>query len=220
MKWLKENYKIVLLVGGEITSFLWTAVSGVLDLTDITGQTVRAEYITLIGLFIFAFLVYSHIFSLYKRLSPKIDMVFGDFPACRHNFLTKGGQSTLYRVGLVNYGGKTIENIRVSLEQIEPQGITFGPIRLQFMHQRQPDEVLQLHPGKEPSLFVDVIQDVRISEPPGRVFTLPYTISGVPNILQAGNYRLTLLAEGQDVQSVRKHFLVSWTGEQIEIAME
>lgn len=153
--------------------------------------------------------------DLHRQLSPKIEMVFGAFPACRHVFLFDGKPCTLFRVGLLNSGGKTIENIRVSLEQIDPQGITFGPIRLLFMNQRQPDEEFRFHPGQNPSLFVDVIQHVRIGEPQEEKFVLPYAVGGVPNVLQPANYRLTLLAEGQDTPSVRKTFRVSWDGQEM-----
>ncbi len=220
MKWILKNYKTALLVGGEIATLLWTTITLVLDLTDLTPKNSGKEFQPLLGFLIFAVLVFIHIFSLKKQLSPKIDMIFGDFPACRHTFQTAEGLCTLFRVGLVNYGAKTIENIRVSLEQIDPQGITFGPIRLQFMHQRQLSEEFRLHPSKEPSLFVDVIQDVPISDPPGRMFNLPYAIPGVPNMLQRRTYSLTLVAEGQDVPTTRKNFLISSNGEKLDFREE
>jgi len=220
MKWLRDNYKTILLVSGEIVAFAWTAISLVLDLTDLTNKKPGGEFLTLLSLIIFVVLVCIHIFSLRRQLSPRIDMVFGDFPACRHSFQVEGGLCTLFRVGLINYGGKTIENIQVSLEQINPQGITFGPVRLQFMHQRQANEEFRLHPSKKPSLFVDVIQDVPISDPPGRMFNIPYAISGVPNMLQRRTYSLALVAEGNDVPTARKNFLISLNGEELDFREE
>lgn len=220
MSWLKQHYKTILLVIGEVISFAWTAISLVLDLMGVIPSIANWELSALIGFIIFATLIGSNIFSLRRQLSPRLNLVFGDFPSCIQHIKNNDHTSTLFRVGLINQGGRTIENVRVSLEQLEPQGIPFGPIKLLFMHQRQLDKEFRLHPGTEPGLFVDVIRDGFINDPRERILVLRYAVSGVSNIIKLGNYRLTLLAEGQDVEPCRKSFLVSWNGERIDFAEE
>lgn len=220
MKLLRDNYKSIFFVGVEIITLAWTSIMLVLDLMGLIQKNPKVETITFFSFVIFAILVYVHIFSLRKQLSPKIDLVFGNDPACRHIFQNnKGDFSTLFRVGLINSGGKTIDNIRVSLEQIEPEGITYGPIPLRFMHEKESQGEFRLHPSKRPSLFVDVIQDVFISST-GRMLNFPYAVKGVPNNFPLGTYCLTLVAEGRDVPPTRRNFQVSWNGENLEFRKE
>jgi hypothetical protein len=237
----RENLRIVLRVLFEILSFATTSIllvlhfmgvisdtikipqllklTSFLHLTGVISDTIKMQFLEIVCFLIFAILVSKHIFFLHRQLTPRLELVFDSFPSCRHDFLFQGRAATLFRVGLINHGGKTIENVRVSLEYIEPQGITFVPVRLRFMHERRPDEEFGLHPGKIPSLFVDVITDVRSGESTEsiqqRIFILQYAVDGIPNVLQPDKYRLTLLAEGRDVQPDRKSFLVSWDGEQM-----
>jgi hypothetical protein len=217
MRWLRRH-KTLFLVIGEILSFTWVAASLVLDFRGVVPGLVDFRLSALVGLFVFATLMGAHLYSLHRRLSPKIDLVLGDFPSCVHTFTIDGRLHTLLRVGLVNKGGETISNVSVSLETISPQGSTFTPIKLLFMHQRSPHEEHRLHPGDSPTLFVDVVQDGYTGSPPSRVFTLPFAVAGVPNVIKPGPYKLTLLAEGDNVQPCRKHYSVSWDGHQIQIA--
>ena len=169
MTWLKQHYKTILLVIGEIISFAWTAISLVLDLKGVIPRIADWELSALIGFIIFAILTGFDIFSLRRQLSPRLNLVFGDFPSCIQHMKNNGHVLTLFRVGLINQGGRTIENVRVSLEQLEPQNIPFGPIKLWFMHQRQANEEFRLHPGTKPGLFVDVIEDGFINDPLERI---------------------------------------------------
>jgi len=221
MSWVRQHYKTILRVIGEIVSPAWTAISLVLDLMGVVPPGMANwELSALIGFIIFAASIGYRIFSLQRHLSPRLKLVFGDFPSCIQRRRINDHTLTLFRVGLINQGGRTIENVQVSLERLEPQSIPFGPIKLWFMHQRQPGEEFSLHPGTEPSLFVDVIEDVFVNDPPKRVFNLRYAVSGVPNAIEPGNYRLILLAEGQDVQPCRKAFLVTWNGEHVNFVEE
>jgi hypothetical protein len=220
MKILRQNYKVLLLVFGEIITFAWTAFFLVLDLHSIAPKNTNWEFFALLGFFIFTILIGYHIFSLQKQLSPKLDMVFDNSPSCIHIYKVNDNTSTLYRIGLINLGGKTIENIKVSLEQLEPQNITFGPVKLLFMNQRLVNEEFNLHPGLKPALFVDVIQDGYINDPPEQVFILRYAIDNVPCVIKPGSYRLNLLAEGKDVPPCRKSFWVILAGEKIKFAQD
>lgn len=215
MKKLLEKNKAKLRVIGEIISLAWAAVLFELNFTGVIPQKIQWIILAFVGLLVFVILVFLHIYSLEKQLSPKLDLVFGDYSSCCHKFTSDTLCFILFRVGLINLGGKTVDDIRVSLESLEPQGITFGPIKLLFMNQRGSGEEFKLHPGEKPTLFVDVIQDCLIDEPSGmqRILALQYAVSNVPNSIEHGNYRLTLLAEGKDVPPCRKSFLVTWDGE-------
>ncbi len=71
MKWLKQNYTIILLVMGEIGSFGWTTFSLVLDIREVTPMF-DWRYSALAGFFIFSILIGVHIFSLKKTTLPQI----------------------------------------------------------------------------------------------------------------------------------------------------
>jgi hypothetical protein len=212
-KYLEKNrakFRII----GEIISFAWVAGLLVLDFTGVIPQDTRWEILALAGFCVFTIQIYFHIKSKNRQLedllSPKLDLALGDYPSCRHQW-TSGiyTTNTLYRVGLINLGGKTIDDVHVSLEKLEPQGIPFGPIKLTVMNQRE-DVMLNLNPGTIPSKFIDVIQVITSENQ--SIFSLQYDVKGVPNEIKPGNYRLNLLAEGKDVPSCRKSFLITWDG--------
>ena len=213
MRQTLSRLRLPLFVAFEIVSFAWTAFTFVFAFAPTTTDARLSIWYPLIGFVIFALLVSFHIFGLERRFTPRMDIVFGDNGSFIHASERDSGPHTLYRVGIQNLGGKTIEDVKVSLEKLEPQGIAFGPIRLMFMHERTIGlETRQnLHPGDGPSLFVDVIQmdDIYV-EVGTRQMYMCYAITGVPMNLEPRQYRLTLLAEGQDVPSVRRVFIVDF----------
>jgi hypothetical protein len=221
MKQFIENHKLQLRIIGYVITLVWIVCTFVLDLSGVIPKNINPVILPLAGLGVFLGIVFEHIYSLEKQLLPRLDLVFGDFPACCDHWITNAHTNTLYRVGLVNLGGKTIEDVRVSLEKLEPQGITFGPIKLKFMHQRLYDEKYNLDPGTKPTVFVDVIQVIYITQETDRCnFRLQYALEDIPSYINPGNYRLSLVTEGKDVPPCRKSFLVSWDGENAKFTEE
>ena len=209
MTWIRDNVAVIFISLTELITATMTVHEIIAYYENLAKITPSDKWKPLGWFLAFALCVLCSQVVLLLKLRPRLHIVFGPYTACRHGFMTTDGPATLFRIGLINTGGKTIENVQVSLVQISPQGITFGPIKLQFMNQRQLDAVYSLHPGKNPSLFADIIQDVFDGSTSTRVFALPYAVTEVPNILRGDDYCLTILAEGQDVHSVQKEFLIS-----------
>ncbi len=79
------------------------------------------------------------------------------YPDCLHRQLDG---TTLFRVGLLNRGERTIERVKVYMESISPNPLGFGNMELRIMHDRPPwDRSLHgvdVNPGDSPTFFVDV----------------------------------------------------------------
>lgn len=208
MRWISYlSERIWLAVIIELIQLALTVVLFMLDLAGLGIPQPLASFIPWFGLAIFVVLIYVHIFALQSKLTPKMDLIFGEHKSCVFHY--PGDYKfvpVLYRVGLINCSGKTIDDVRVSIEDLAPQGIEFGPIKLKFMHQRNKNEIFPLHPSDAPGLFVDVVSNIQQGE--DYMICLNYATSGVSNIIEAGRYEMTLLAEGKDVPACRKKFWV------------
>jgi len=212
---LKRNLKDIVLVIVEILLSLWTSTVLALDITGVLS--VELKWIPLVSFLGFALIIGVHMYHLYQRLSARMELVFGEeYPSCHYQ---KDGL-TLYRVGVINRGGSTIEGFCPLLESIEPPIIRFTPVSLTIMN-HPTEERVPLDPvGKDPSLFADMIAHEHTIKNDGSVthtFRISYFPKYIPREIEPGDYTMQILATGKNVQPVRKRFKITWKDNHIRV---
>lgn len=98
-----------------------------------------------IGFIVLSFLAYAKVFL---KLEPKLRMFFVHDDPCEQTMFSEGGGIIrLFRVGIENKSGTTVEGVQVKLETIDPPDYRLSqrlPAQLHRMHDNPPDE-LQSH---------------------------------------------------------------------------
>lgn len=174
-------------------------------------ETPDTQLKALLFFLVFVMLTGAHIWWLYSRIAPKIELVFDPdkYDSCQMDWqdsqelepggLTITGIHTLYRVGVRNLGTRTIDDVTVSVREYGlTQGLHYGPVPLGVMNTNPPTTTFTLHPSKEPSRFIDVCHKPGVGEGADAI-SLGYLLP-VGNALPGGQqYTLHLEATGRDV---------------------
>jgi hypothetical protein len=120
------------------------------------------------------------------------------------------GSQRLFRVGIRNVGGITINRVQLELESISPSTSVKCPVPLHFMHDNPPAGMLprrEFPLDAEQTCYVDVVSKQEWSISGGHPLHIHHTIQGVSFRIDPGNYQLTLFAHGDNVSSIRMTFL-------------
>ncbi len=144
-----------------------------------------------------------------KRLTPKLDIILGDSGSFTYTWQRNANQYKVFRICVVNLSETdTIEDVRVSLEKIEPHRPGIVPVYLHLMH----DNVLpyreqfDLHAGGQQ--YIDVVYKQENPGPGGDDIVIYCAPSGIRNCIPKARYTLTIKAEGRNVPPCTRQFIV------------
>lgn len=150
--------------------------------------------------------------SLEERLKPQIDLIFGTTHPFLEDFvLNRVTPGRMFRVGVKNIGGESVDRVIVELQEIQPNTDPplSPPLPLRQMHDHSKHEKsyaegFPLAPGQ--TGYVDVLfkpfdQDVA---------SICHIVQGIPSRLSRGTYTLTIGAYAQEnIPACRKRVRVS-----------
>ncbi|MGH2453671.1 MAG: hypothetical protein ACRDF5_07890 [bacterium] len=158
--------------------------------------------------------------DLEELLRPKFAIIFEEdtHPFYQETSFGSGtgrGARRLFRVGVENLGGATINGLRVLIRRLEPQVIPFAPIEIREMQdatgERSRDGVVL---NARSTRFFDVVQKATTSlfdALTEQEIELGYAVirPDRPNLIPLGEYTTILRAEAVDVPSVEREFRIS-----------
>jgi len=145
--------------------------------------------------------------QLKQVLEPKLEMFFGHCGSCEQTMqIEQGGVRRLFRVGIENKAGATVEGVQVKLESIEPSNSEFNqrlPAQLHRMHDspssNQPgdwEDRFDVHPRDKE--YIDVVEKCekqpRDSDEVMKFWLKPFGLYSVP----CGHYTITLAAHAHN----------------------
>jgi hypothetical protein len=120
------------------------------------------------------------------------------------------GVQKLYRIGVRNVSGATINRVQVKLENIRPSTNIVCPVPLHIMNDN-PSDPDQLR--KEFALdadqieYVDVVLKDEWSISSGHPMQIAHTVQGLPFHISPRGYELTVVAHGEGAMQARKTFI-------------
>lgn len=126
-----------------------------------------------------------------------------DGPSCIH----EEAHVSYRRVRVRNLGRTTIRGVEVKLDDFQPQGATFLPLRLQRMHGLP--HPFDANPGDE--IYIDAVALVKGATE----FALCHDRTAhpsTPNGIAVGEYTLTLSITGIDVPASKRQFVAGLDG--------
>ena len=143
----------------------------------------------------------------------RLAIVSGDGPPFEQVNLTINQQlvNVLFRIGIKNLGGRTLDNVKVALVGVEPEPPPFLPIALCQMHDRQPyKDSFGLNPGAVQ--HIDVAYAARLDPTQDWHFELCYTLGDIPALWRPGTYTLAISASAKDTAPETRTFVLSASG--------
>lgn len=143
----------------------------------------------------------------------KLAIVSGEGPPFEQVNLLINHQlvNVLFRIGIKNLGGQTLENVKVALVAVDPDPPPFLPIALCQTHDRKPyKDSFVLNPG--PPQHIDVAYASRLDPTQDWCFQLCYTLGDIPAVWRPGTYTLAITASARDTAPETRTFVLSVSG--------
>ena len=150
--------------------------------------------------------------KLIEQQKPKLEIIFGTLSSFKQSSpivrdgKEVGGTQRLFRVGVCNRSSTmSIKKVTVELEQIVPDIMRDLPRPLHPMHGY---DVVSLNPQKEWYWEIIYIYDNATISPYQGQFAIAHSVTGLSHFIPINNYRLTVVASGEDVSPARGDFMV------------
>lgn len=161
--------------------------------------------------------------QLEETRSRRFEIIFGngdpfeqELPISDSNM--KNGTRRLYRVGIRNAGGASIQRAEVELELIEPPTEIRCPVPLRIMHDNPlPGQAHRLSFSLDPdqTQYVDVIMKDEWPGITGHPFIIPHVVSGHIQQMNSGTHQLTVFVHGEGAIPARKKFVSGLDGNKL-----
>jgi len=169
-----------------------------------------------------ALLMFLTFLAAYKLLirvegyeARKLAIVSGDGPPFEQVNLLTDQQllNVLFRIGIENLGGRTLDNVKVALVGVEPEPPPFLPIALCQMHDRKPyKDSFVLNPGAVQHIDVAYAYKPGFDPTQDWHFQLCYTLGDIPAVWHPGTYTLAISASAKDTAPETRTFMLSVSG--------
>jgi len=152
---------------------------------------------------------------LVARQQPRLEITYREDPPFNQLMPTPGvdkfgnslpGTQKIIRIGVHNLSPTdSIEDIRVELVQIDPNIIHHLPVPLHTMHGK---DDFNLTPDE--TWYAEVVSVFYEAEatPYKDHFALWQSVTGISNVIPAGNYKLTIAARGSNTPPAIRNFLL------------
>lgn len=146
------------------------------------------------------------IVKLQAQLEPKLEILFEPRYPYQDDRSAKPGVPPyrLFRIGVRAIGIRTVGDIKVVIEDIDPRPeYLFTPLLMQAIHDRSDSKTTELHPSDEP-WYWDVVEQ----RADGSIH-LVHTTGDQRGDLPEGKYKVKIRAAGRDVPSGPRWFVIS-----------
>lgn len=169
-----------------------------------------------------ALLMFLTFLAAYKLLirvegyeARKLAIVSGDGPPFEQVNLIINQQlvNVLFRVGIKNLGGQTLDNVKVALVGVDPDPPPFLPIALCQMHDRKPyKDSFVLNPGAVQ--YIDVAYAYKPKSDPTQDWLVQpcYTLGDIPAVWHPRTYTLAINASVKDTAPETRTFVLNVRG--------